>query len=131
MLTTVLPAGCPGHGVRHQLPTDPIPRQIVRRMEGSMKSITRTVALTLGLVILLNITPSWGQPVCVSPGCNPTVSDANSNTAGGTSALSHLAVGGVNNTAFGRFALQANTTGVANTASGVNALFSNTTGTSN
>ena len=95
-----------------------------------MSSITRTVALTLGLLVLPT-TPSLAQPVCVAPGCNPTTSDANSNTAGGTSALSHLAVGGVNNTAFGRSALQANTTGVANTATGVNALFSNTTGGSN
>ena len=53
--------------------TYPIPRRIVRRMEGSMNSITRLVAIyAVGLVLMLPTTPSWGQPVCVAPGCNPT-----------------------------------------------------------
>jgi hypothetical protein len=52
-----------------------------------MNSITRLVAAVAGLVLLLNITTTWGQPVCVAPGCNPTASDANSNTAGGLDAL--------------------------------------------
>ena len=30
------------------------------------------------------------QPVCASPGCNPTASDANGNTAGGAGALSNV-----------------------------------------
>ena len=81
-----------------------------------MNSIIRLVVLAVGLAFLTYVTPSWGQPVCIAPGCNPTVSDANSNTAGGTSALSNLAVGGVNNTAFGGSALQNNTTGGFNTA---------------
>ena len=96
-----------------------------------MNSITRLVALTLGLVLMLPITPSWGQPVCASPGCNPTTSDANSNTAGGTGALSSLAVGGNSNTAFGRNALNSNTTGDFNTATGNQALLTNTTGNGN
>jgi hypothetical protein len=99
-------------------------------MEASMSSITRIVALTLGLVLMLLITSSWGQPVCVAPGCNPTLSDANSNTAGGTGSLSHL-VTGSSNTAFGKSALNSNTTGAANTASGFNALSANTTGNNN
>ena len=57
-----------------------------------MNSLVRHVVLLAGLVLLLTITPSWGQPVCVAPGCNPTVSDANNNTAGGTGALSPNAV---------------------------------------
>ena len=34
-----------------------------------------------GLVLMLGVTPSWGGPP------NPTASDANGNTAGGTGAL--------------------------------------------
>jgi hypothetical protein len=82
-------------------------------------------------VLLLSITPSWGQPVCVAPGCNPTTSDAINNTAGGTGALSSLVVGSNSNTAFGRNALNSNTSGVHNTASGRNALRNNTTGDDN
>jgi len=65
------------------------------------------------LIMLLSITPGWGQPVCVAPGCNPTTTDANGNTAGGVLAL-HLveAGGGVGNTAFGLQALWHNTTGI-------------------
>ena len=116
-----------------------------------MKPFARSFAMATGLVLLLTITPSWGQPVCASPGCNPTVSDANRNTAGGTGALANVnetASGGFNNTAFGAAALffnttgdgntgigdralNHNTTGGFNTASGVNALFNNTTGGSN
>jgi hypothetical protein len=48
--------------------------------------------------MLLNITPSWGQLV------NPTDSDNNGNTAGGTEALIKVVegpAGGFNNTGFG------------------------------
>jgi hypothetical protein len=105
-------------------------------MEGSMNSITRIVALALGLALMLSITPSWGQtPTCHFPGCNPTVSDANSNTAGGSHALGNVdetpTFGGLANTAFGAGALLFNTTGRANTATGMSALNLNTTGFGN
>jgi len=87
------------------------------------------LTLVAGLVLLLNITPSWSQPVCASPGCNPTTSEAG-NTAGGTNALKSLS-GGSNNTAFGNGALQLNTFGGNNTGVGWQALVSNTTGASN
>jgi hypothetical protein len=85
---------------------------------------------------ILNITPSWSQTaVCVSPGCNPTVSDVNLNTAGGTSALQNVVVlgtsQGFDNTAFGYQALQSTTTGHRNTASGAGALTFNTIGSDN
>jgi Chaperone of endosialidase len=101
-------------------------------MEGSMKSITRLVALVAGVVLLLNATPSWSQPVCVAPGCNPTTSDTNFNTAGGTGALVNLdQMLGFNNTAFGESALNTNTFGSSNTAIGGTALLNNTSGGSN
>jgi Chaperone of endosialidase len=96
-----------------------------------MNSITRLVAPMVALVLLLATPPSWGQPVCVAPGCNPTVSDANSNTAGGTGALGSLGSPAFANTAFGKSALFGNTAGFSNTAVGVQALTSNTTGNSN
>src|SRR5215472_3914060 len=80
----------------------------------SMKALARLVLVVAGLVMLLSITPSWGQPVCVAPGCNPTTSDANSNTAGGSAVL--LFVGGGGNTAFGANALRFTDTGTVNTA---------------
>ena len=58
---------------------------------------------------------------------DPTMSDANGNTAGGSSALLNLTTGTAN-TAFGAGALQANTSGVTNTAIGSKALSSNTGG---
>jgi len=77
-------------------------------------------------IMLLNITPSWGQ-------LNPTGSDANRNTAGGANAfgtcLGFAGVGaciGSDNVAFGAFALRANTTGSSNTATGTLALRDNT-----
>jgi hypothetical protein len=99
--------------------------------------MTRFAPLTTVLaafVLIVNITPSWGQPTCALPGCNPTTSDRNDNTAGGTGALTNVVsgiMGGFQNTAFGDSALLSNTTGSFNTASGVNALFSNLTGESN
>jgi hypothetical protein len=100
-----------------------------------MKPLAHFAAMLTGLVLLLTITPSWGaSPVCVAPGCNPTVSDANSNTAGGVDALFNVVSGpsgGFSNTAFGDGALAINTTGSNNTASGAQALVNNTTGSDN
>jgi len=97
-----------------------------------MNRVARLVAMVTGLVLLLNVTPSWGQtPVCVAPGCNPTVSDANQNTAGGTGALLNVNALGFINTAFGFNALVTNTTGGANTATGAFALQDNIVGSSN
>ena len=95
-----------------------------------MKPLARLFAIATGLALMLHSTPSWGQPVCASPGCNPTTSDASNNTAGGTSSLGSLSAG-TENTAFGRSALVSNTTGTGNTASGANALAENTTGIGN
>jgi hypothetical protein len=60
---------------------------------------------------------------------NPTPSDAQGNTAGGTGAL--LNTEGFDSTAFGKSALESNTGGNSNTASGASALRDNTTGTNN
>jgi hypothetical protein len=120
-------------------------------MEASMNRIARLVAVVAGFALTLNVTPSWGQPVCAAPGCNPTQSDTHRNTAGGNFALSivdQTPAGGFDNTAFGfqallndtigdantafgTFALRSNTTGTTNTASGINALLNNTTGIDN
>ncbi len=88
-----------------------------------MTSIIRLVAMVAGLVLMLHSTPSWGQS------WNPTESDANGNTAGGTGALEPSQ--GFNNTAFGGDALFSNETGIYNTASGASALFGNHTGNNN
>ena len=61
---------------------------------------------------------------------NPTASDANHNTAGGSSVLSNLTTG-ASNTAFGFEALFNNTFGNSNTATGADALLSNTRGSEN
>src|SRR5262245_24770939 len=94
--------------------------------------MTRMVHLTLvgSLIMVLTITPSWGQPVCVAPACNPTTSDGLGNTAGGSGALGNLGTTG-ENTAFGNNALSSNTTGFGNTATGFGALQANTTGNGN
>jgi len=85
-----------------------------------------------GLVLMLHVTPSWGQTLtCHSPGCNPTASDGNDNTAGGTGALVNVPSGGFGNTAFGRLTLTNNTTGAYNTAIGLSTLQLNTTGGNN
>ena len=100
-----------------------------------MNSIIRLVAVVAGLVLMLHGTPSWGQPACQSPGCNPTVSDSSGNTAGGTNALSSVVPGippaGFDNTAFGFKALLSNTNGFNNTATGTSALQLNTSGSNN
>src|SRR5262249_50644580 len=120
-------------------------------MENAMKSIVPLVSVVASLVLLLTITPSWGQPVCVAPGCNPTMSDPKGNTAGGSHALRNVVSGqfgglsdpaladlapantpfGFGTTASGAGALVSNSTGSGNTASGVAALASNTSGVSN
>jgi hypothetical protein len=80
-------------------------------------------------VLIVNITPSWGQIP------NPTQSDGNNNTAGGSGALFSVVTAGspqgFDNTAFGFDALTSNTTASNNTAIGAGALFSNDTGSSN
>ena len=100
-----------------------------------MKRTARIVAAVAGLILLLHVAPGWGQPVCVDPGCNPTVSDSNSNTAGGTNALKNLSGGIItfpeSNTGFGFWALAGTTTGDFNTAIGSGALEHNAVGNSN
>jgi len=73
------------------------------------------------LVLMLGVGLSWGQVP------NPTMSDAQGNTAGGTGALGNVTTG-IHNTAFGDAVLFANITGFANTASGFQALSGNSTG---
>jgi len=107
-----------------------------------MTRILRLLTPVAGLVMLLNVTPSWGQtPVCVAPGCNPTTSDTFGNAAGGSGALHSVTpqgpgfcganIVGCQDTAFGDNALFNNTTGFLNTAIGHRALYSNTTGSDN
>src|SRR5262249_4333946 len=90
-----------------------------RRTEDSMKRLTG-LAIAL-LVLMLGVAPSWSGPP------NPTASDVNGNTAGGTNALVNVTAGGGVNTAFGSLALTSNTTGNFNTATGAQALAGNTT----
>ena len=109
-----------------------------------MTRLASFTAVLVATLLTLTITPSWGGPP------NPTQSDANFNTAGGSGALFNQGTGfsaGVSNTAFGFYSLNVNTTGnnnsafgdaallsnngSNNTAIGVNALFSNTDGGDN
>ncbi|HEX8836903.1 MAG TPA: hypothetical protein VF748_08210, partial [Candidatus Acidoferrum sp.] len=90
-----------------------------------MSKLSKSGALGMaGLVLLLGSGLSWAGPP------NPTSSDINNNTAGGTNALSSNATG-ANNTAFGSEALQNNSTGGGNTASGFAALEFSTSGSLN
>src|SRR5215510_5004108 len=75
-------------------------------------------------ILMLGLGPSWGGPP------NPTESDDQGNTAGGSFALESNE-GGRFNTAFGDRALTSNTIGADNTAAGASALGRNTTGTFN
>ena len=62
-------------------------------------SLARFFVIAVGLVlVLIDVTPSWGGPP------NPTASDANANTAGGSGALFDVTSGGISNTAFGFYA---------------------------
>jgi hypothetical protein len=81
--------------------------------------------LVAAVVIVLVAAPGWAGPP------NPTESDVQGNTAGGTNALSAVTVDGSQNTAFGRGALQLTTTGDNNTAVGEGALQLNTGGSGN
>src|SRR5262249_24917399 len=107
-------------------------RRIDRRTEVSMKPIAPLVAIAAALVLMLTTIPSSGQPVL-----NPTASDINGNTVGGTDAFktclgkTAFPCVGVGNTAFGDGALFSNTIGTFNTATGNDALVDNTTGVDN
>jgi len=117
-------------------------------MEAHMTRFAPLTTLVAAFVLIVSITPSWGQPVCVAPACNATTSDDNGNTAGGTGALAAISPTTAGNTAFGLdalgsdtlgtdnigiglFALASNDTGNRNTAIGRGALLSNTTGSHN
>jgi hypothetical protein len=97
-------------------------------MEGSMNSMLHLVPLVAPFVLLVHITPSWGGPP------NPTMSDMNGNTAGGSLALQNVVrtpTGGNNNTAFGLDTLENTTTGDNNAAVGALTLLANITGSFN
>src|SRR5262245_11308654 len=103
-------------GVHHSSPDS-------SALEASMSRSALTTVIA-AFVLIVNLTPSWGQPVCVAPGCNPTTSDVNNNTAGGNQAA-HSVTTGSDNTAFGQSALSKTDTGSFNTAIGYKALSSN------
>jgi hypothetical protein len=93
-----------------------------------MRNRYKKVIVMASVLATIGARISWAGPP------NPTPSDSNANTAGGTEALLNTGTGpssGNSNTAFGFKALRGNTTGLANTASGTNALLSNTTGSAN
>jgi hypothetical protein len=93
-----------------------------------MNKVLSTAVVVAGLAILLRGTAGWAGPP------NPTQSDNNNNTAGGTNALINN-TGGFGNTAFGAAALFATglntTTADENTAIGDLALYNDTTGSDN
>ena len=90
-----------------------------------MNRVYRLTCMVVGLVCLLGGTPSWAQS------WNPTASDSNGNTAGGSFALErHLTSDSFFNTAFGWGALEFNTV-ADNTAMGSSALGNNSTGEQN
>src|SRR5262249_31637906 len=78
----------------------------------------------ISLIFMFGTATGWGQP------SDPTSSDVQGNTVGGTDALLFDTTG-TDNTAFGVNALKNNTVGNANTASGSNALRQNITGDDN
>jgi hypothetical protein len=84
-----------------------------------------TGLLLAGLILILHVPLTWGGPP------NPTGSDANGNTAGGTDALANVTTNGEANTAFGYLALSLNTVGDNNTACGYAALQLNAEGINN
>src|SRR5271155_1772093 len=94
-------------------------------MSGNMKKLL-TFIFVVGLIANVpGQSPTWagGPP-------NPTMSDGNGNTAGGTDTLFNLTTGTAN-TGFGIEALNLNSAGSNNTAVGGSALFSNTVGSGN
>src|SRR5262245_66641448 len=92
-------------------------RRMARHMEASMSRFARFVSVVAGLIMLMSITPSWGQDQTY----NPTASDNDGNTAGGSSALLQVQTGS-DNTAFGRAALFNNLNPSNNTAVGADRL---------
>jgi hypothetical protein len=87
--------------------------------------LKKTISLSIAAVLF-----ALGSSAAVAGTWNPTSSDANSNTAGGSNALGSIA-GGASNTAFAYGALYKNTTGYMNSAFGVYALLNNSTGYGN
>src|SRR5271155_880912 len=94
-------------------------------MSGNMKKL-----LTFIFVVGLIANVPGQSPTWAGPPPNPTMSDGNGNTAGGTDTLFNLTFG-ANNTGFGAEALNQDSTGNNNTAVGGSALFSNTSGSGN
>ena len=87
-----------------------------------------SIAAAVALFMSFHVASSWGQ------GVNPTVSDTNANTAGGTLALGdafNVSGSGEGNTAFGDAALLFTTFGSFNTAVGDLALEHNDIGSNN
>ena len=87
-----------------------------------MKKNTLPTVFT-GVLLILVSQAVW------SGSWNPTSSDSNSNTAGGSNALS--SVTGTYNTGFGYGSLYKTTTGNMNTGLGMYSLLNNTTGYGN
>src|SRR5919204_4054374 len=90
-----------------------------------MHRVYRLAGGVIGLVLLLWVSPSWGQ----DPPTNDVSDVAHGNTGGGSGAL--VSTTGSFNTAYGRSALQSDTIGSANAAFGFQALISNTIGSAN
>jgi hypothetical protein len=84
-------------------------------------------AVVAGLVLTLGGAVSWAGP---APNNDPS-DNVLRNTAGGTSALQSSSLIGIENTAFGYWALLDNTSGSDNTAFGDGALVDNQDGSSN
>jgi len=82
-----------------------------------MKPFVRFIPVVAGLVMLMTITPSWGQGQTY----NPTASENDGNTAGGSDTLLQVQTGS-DNTAFGRAALSNTLNASNNTALGADAL---------
>jgi hypothetical protein len=87
-------------------------------------------ALVLGAGVVQAQTTATCVTLEGGTGCNPVVSDSNSNTATGTTALNQTTTGN-HNTAAGYLSLRLNTSGNYNTASGVGSLRHNTSGSYN
>src|SRR5262245_66010376 len=88
-----------------------------------MKPFALFVPVVACVVMLMTITPSWGQGQTY----NPTASDEDGNTAGGSDTLQQGQTGS-DNTAVGRAALSNALNASNNTAVGADALGLNRTG---